>query len=65
MKIYKKSNYKININEFIVSNKKLKEKLNAKKININNNINMALLNKRSLSVKRPMIQKKNWIKLKI
>ena len=65
LKIYKKNNYKININDFILSNKKLKDKLNPQKININNNINIALLNKRSLSVKRPMIQKKSLIKLKI
>ena len=63
--IYRKNNYKININDFILSNKKLKEKINAQKININNNINVRLLNKRSISVKRPMIQNKGLIKLKI
>ena len=62
-RIYKK-NYKININDFILSNKKLKEKLNSQKLNINK-INVPIINKRSMSVNRPMLEKKNLIKLKI
>ena len=62
-RIYKK-NYKININDFILSNKKLKEKLNSQKLNINK-INVPIINKRSVSVNRPMLEKKNLIKLKI
>ena len=69
-KINKKNTYKININEFAVSNKKAKDinnikeiKKNAQKLNIN--IHVPLINKRSGSVARPLMQKKNMIKLKI
>ena len=69
-KINKINTYKININDFAFSNKKsknikgLKEiKENSKKLNIN--MNVPLINKRSTSVTRSIMQKKNMIKLKI
>ena len=70
-KINKNNNYKININDFAFSNnKKAKEikdikeiRKNAQKLNIN--MHVPLINKRSTSVTRPLMQKKNMIKLKI
>ena len=70
-KINKNNNYKININDFTFSNnKKAKEikdikeiKKNSQKLNLN--IHVPIINKRSASVTKPLMQKKSMIKLKI
>ena len=65
-KIFKKNhnNYKININDFVHPNKKVIDiKNNIKKLN--NNIKIPLLNKRSISVSRHLMQKKGMNKMKL
>ena len=60
-KIYKQNNnYKINAQDF---NKKIKEIKYKQKMNIN--VQVPLINKRSISVSRPLLQKRNLIKLKL
>lgn len=65
-KIFKKNNnnYKIKINDFVNPNKKVIDiKNNIKKMN--NNIKIPLLNKRSISVSRHLMQKKGMTKMKL
>ena len=70
-KINKKNNYKININDFAFSNnKKAKEIKDIIEIRknvqiLNMNMPVPLINKRSASVSRRLMQKKGMIKLKI
>ena len=70
-KINKKNNYKININDFAFSNNKKPKEIKdiieiRKNVQIlNMNIPVPLINKRSASVSRRLMQKKGMIKLKI